>query len=324
MLEVDARVIELLKKGVTLQKLKSKTGMYSSDVVKKIHSLEDRGYLIDRIFNEYGVKFKLAEAPIVALQDNVVIPIESKFTFLVISDTHLGNIYENVAMLNKVYEYAEMNNIRYIIHLGDMIEGQALENQSQARIKRLDIHDQVDFLTKNYPKSDSVTTLYILGNHDYRSVPNGIDISRTISKRRLDMHFLGYKNSRITIGNRTVLLHHPFTIVNDQKYDDEIKELYLNPEFDLVLRGHTHHNGIYTNEMDSIVLNVPACYNSPSRMYTGAYEITFKNDELLLQSLILSNEVYPFTSIKYELKPKQLIKSPESRIDKFNSRYKRK
>ena len=327
MLEVDARIIELLKKGVTLQKLKSRLGMYPSDLVRKIHSLEDKGYLIDRIFNEYGVKFKITDTPVVALQDNVTIPNESKFTFLVISDTHLGNIYENISLLKKVYEYAESNNIRYVFHLGDMIEGPALENQSTARIKRLDIHDQVDFLTKNYPKSDSVSTLYILGNHDYRSIAKGIDISKVISNRRLDMHFLGYKNSRITIGNRTVLLHHPFNIVNDQKYDDEIKELYIRPEFDLVLRGHTHHNGIYTNEMDSVVLNVPACYNSSSRVYTGAYEITFKNDELLLQSLILSDEVYPFTSIKYSLKPKQLVKtsgSSESRVDKFNSKYKRK
>ncbi len=328
MLEVDKRIIELLKKGVTLQKLKSKSQLCQSDLVKKIHGLENKGYLINKIFNEYGVKFIISDVPVVALQDKVTIPNEAKFTFLVISDTHLGNIYENIEMLNKVYKYAEDQNIRYIFHLGDMIEGPALENQSPARIKRLDIHDQVDFVTRNYPKSDNVTTLYILGNHDYRCLQEGIDISKIISNRRLDMHFLGYKNSQVNIGNRTVLLHHPFNIVHDQKYDDEIKELYLRPEFDLVLRGHTHHNGIYTNEMDSIVLNVPACYSSPSRVYTGAYEITFKNDELLLQSLILSDELYPFTSIKYPLKPKQLVKTPgsssESRVDKFNSKYKRK
>ena len=59
MLEVDARIIELLKKGVTLQKLKSRLGMYPSDLVRKIHSLEDKGYLIDLDGTIYQGKIKI-------------------------------------------------------------------------------------------------------------------------------------------------------------------------------------------------------------------------------------------------------------------------
>lgn len=322
MLELDKKMVELLKQGVTLQKLQSEFDLCPSDLTKKVHGLEDKGYLITRIFYEYGVKFQILDKPLTTLQDKVEIISDNKFTFLVISDTHIGNIYENIELINKVYEYALTNDIRYVFHLGDMIEGISADDRfgSHSRIKREGAHEQVDFLTKNYPKKDGIDTLYILGNHDYRCLREGIDISRVIENRRLDMHFLGYQNSRIKIGNRDVLLHHPFRIVKERKHDEELKDLYFNPEFDLILRGHTHTNGIYFNDMGSLVVNVPACYSSPTRPYIGAYEVTMKNDNLELQSLIIGDEVTPFSSFKHNLKPKELIKTRQDQITKFNNR----
>lgn len=320
MTEFDKHMVELLKRGVTIQTIKDDTGLYASDLARRIRGLENKGYLIERIFNEYGVKLKLSYEPLVPLQNNVEIMTGPKFTFLVISDTHLGNIYEDLSLINSVYRYAVDNNIRYVVHLGDMIEGTRLEGKDDFRVKRPGIHEQINFVTKNYPKCDKVDTLYILGNHDYRAVREGVDISKIIANRRIDMHFLGYKNSKLKIGNRVFLLHHPFTIEKSQKYDDEIKDLYFRSDFDVVLRGHTHHNGIYVNDMGSIVVNVPACYSSPNNPYIGAYEVTIKDDKLLLQSLILKEEVYPFALIHYPLKHKELIKDKRDQISKFNSR----
>lgn len=321
MLELDKKMVELLQKGVTFTKLKTKTGLCSSDLVQKMNRLKEKGYLIDRNFNEYGVKFKIIDKPLMVLQNNVTITTGPKFSFLVISDTHIGNIYENIALIRKIYEYAEDNNIHYVFHLGDMIEGVAKEGQNSDRIKRDNVHDQVDYLTRYYPKSDKVETLYILGNHDYRCMIEGIDISKIISNRRLDMHFLGYKNSKLHVCNRNLLMHHPFFIDKAQKYDDEVKELYYNPDFDIIFRGHTHNNLVYVNDMNSLVINVPACYDSPSRKHIGLYEVTIANDDLELDSLIVDDsEVSHFATLNHRMKPKQLIKTPNDQISKFNNR----
>jgi len=324
MLEIDKNIVELLKKGATFSKLKTKTGLCSSDVVKKVHSLENKGYLIHKVFNEYGVKFQIISEPVMPLQDKIEIKTSNNFSFLVISDTHSGNIYEDMEKVHRVYNYAEENNYRYVVHLGDMLEGVTLPNQNNDRVKREGIHEQIDFLTKNYPKSDKVETIYILGNHDYRCFSEGVDISRVIDNRRLDMHFAGYKNSKIKIGNRDILLHHPFNINRDNKYDEEIRDLYINSDFDLVLRGHTHHNGLYINEMGSIVICVPACYSSPSRDYTGAYGITLKEKEVEIDSLFITNEVSLFSVIKQPLKEKEKVKTINNQIDKFNARNRKK
>jgi len=307
-LRLENKMIELLKNGITFSKLKSKTELCSSELVKQIHRLEDNGYLIQKIFNEYDVKLKIGNTPQIPLQDNINISVSGKFKFISLADTHLGNIYENISLIKILYTYAEKQNIRYVFHLGDMIEGIVIGNQNSSRIKRLSIQEQVDFLTRNYPKSDQVNTLYILGNHDYRCVTNGIDISKIIERRRLDMHFLGYKNSKVMLGNKSVLLHHPFTMEKEHKYDNEIKDLYLKPEFDLILRGHLHNNSIYINDLGSIVVNVPACFSYPNRKYTGAYEITIKDEEIELSNLIVDNEVTLLSTIKHPLKKKELVK----------------
>lgn len=319
MLQIDEKIFKLLENGTTFLKLKEKTGLYSSEIVQKVRSLEDKGYLIDRIFNEFGVKYKIANSLLAPLQDNVSISTGEYFSFLVYSDTHVGNKFDSIEKINEVYEYAEKHNIRYVIHLGDMLEGISLEGQNNSRIKILDIHDQVDCLTRNYPKSDKIDTLYILGNHDYRALSLGIDVSKIIYNRRMDMHFLGYKNSKIKLGNLDVLLHHPFTMEKNKKYDDEIKDLYFNPEFDLVLRGHTHQNNIYVNDMNSVVLNVPACYDSPSRSYVSFYQVGIKKDQVIFNNIILGEEPELFSSISYPLKQKILIKNNDQ-ITKFNSR----
>lgn len=322
MLEIDKKMIDLLRNGVTLQKMRLKLEIYDSDIVKKINLLSDKGYSIHRVFNEYGVKFQILDKIVTPLQDSIEIPIGAKFSFLVISDTHLGNIYENLSLVEGVYKYANENNIHYVFHLGDMIEGCTLNNQNSQRIKRLDIHEQVDYVTKKYPKIDNINTIYILGNHDYRCLTKGIDISKIIEHRRLDMHFAGYKNSRLKIGDKVVLLQHPFMIDNTNKYDSEIRDLYVNPKFDLVLRGHTHQNGIYLNQDNSIVVSVPACYSSPSRKYPGAYEVEFTGDNVKLKSLILGDEPEIFSITNYDLKPK--VKVIPTRIDKFNERLSKK
>lgn len=301
MIEFENKMIMLLKKGVTFAKLKTKTGLCSSELVKKMNNLKNKGYVINRQFNDDGVKFVLGDKAIDILQDNIKIDFENKFTFLAMADTHIGNVYENMSLVKNLYKYAEEHNIKYIFHLGDMVEGSSLKNSKDFRIKRESVDEQIDYLTRTYPKYDTINTMYILGNHDNRWLNDGIDISKIIENRRYDMHFLGYKNSKIILGNKNVLLHHPFTIERSCKYDDEIEELYPTCDFDLVLRGHTHHNGIYVNNMNSIVVNVPACYDSPNRKYVGIYEITLKNERIELEQLIVSDSVERFSHIKFDL-----------------------
>lgn len=299
MLNLEKKIIEMLKYGVTLSKLKYQTKLCSSQLAARINSIQNKGYLIHRFFNEGGAKLKICDEAIKTLQDNITISTNVKFKFIAISDTHFGNYYENMDFVKNVYNYAHNNNIRYVLHLGDMIEGPILENGQNDRAKRRSIDEQINYLTRYYPRIDDVTTLYILGNHDHRCLMQGIDISNIIEKRRLDMHFLGYKNCKVRIGTTDVLLHHPFNIEKENKYDSEIKELYGDSQFSLILRGHTHQNSIYTSSMGGVVVNVPAIFDPKKKNYASAYEIILDGYGLEFNNLIIGNSVDIISQVKY-------------------------
>ena len=61
MLEIENKMIMLLKKGVTFSKLKSKTGLCSSELVKKMNNLRNKGYVINKHFNDDCVRFVLGD-----------------------------------------------------------------------------------------------------------------------------------------------------------------------------------------------------------------------------------------------------------------------
>ena len=60
MTNIDKELISLLVKGETIKKIKERTQMCSSDIAVKFNELESKGYLISRLFYEYGVKFQLS------------------------------------------------------------------------------------------------------------------------------------------------------------------------------------------------------------------------------------------------------------------------
>lgn len=83
---------------------------------------------------------------------------------LIISDTHIGSEYENHYFMSNVYNYAINNNIRTVIHLGDLIEGTIRENR-----RSLSYDDAKKELERaiNYVCYYGIETKLLLGNHDF-------------------------------------------------------------------------------------------------------------------------------------------------------------
>ena len=129
----------------------------------------------------------------------------------VVSDTHLGNIHQQLHLLNKIYEEAYKRGITTVLHCGDLVDGNYLNRPEQPRQQFLHGFDeQVGYVVDMYPKVRGITTKYILGSHDETHYKNGqATVNSWISRCRSDMEYLGQDSAAITINGVKIFMDHP-------------------------------------------------------------------------------------------------------------------
>ena len=130
---------------------------------------------------------------------------------LVVSDTHFGNIHNQVHLLNDLYQEAYNRGITTALHIGDLTDGNYPNRQENPRQQFLHGFDQqVGYVVDMYPKIDGLTTYYILGSHDETHYKNGQStVDFWVDKCRKDMKCLGQDTGEITINKVKYLLDHP-------------------------------------------------------------------------------------------------------------------
>lgn len=179
---------------------------------------------------------------------------EKNFKFICIADTHFGAKYENLSYLERVYEYARNHDIKYIVVLGDLIEGNCFD-YSRCLPQYKDINSQVEHVINDYCYDANIKNIILLGNHDFSAyTKEGIDISEQLSTRD-DFSILGYKEAYLKIRDEYITLKHDVS---------KIVTCISNPSTPLVLSGHSHQYRVMYND-DAINMKVPTL----SDVYAG-------------------------------------------------------
>ena len=129
----------------------------------------------------------------------------------VVSDTHFGNIHQQLHLLNDIYEEAYNRGIDTVLHCGDMVDGNYPNRPEQPRQQFLHGFDeQVGYVVDMYPKVDGITTKYILGSHDETHYKNGqATLNKWISSCRSDMEYLGKDTGEVEINGVKIVMDHP-------------------------------------------------------------------------------------------------------------------
>ncbi len=177
----------------------------------------------------------------------------NSFKFIVISDTHFGSVYENMAYLDMVYQHAAKNNIRHIFHTGDLLEG-AYANYRRCKREYKNLDSQLEHVINDYCYDKDITNHILLGNHDAFSIVNdGVDIEPLLACRD-DFDLLGYKSAYIKIRSEYISLKH------------DISRLLNNPEDKIVLLNFMGHSHQYKCSHDDkyAVFRVPTLSDLPS------------------------------------------------------------
>lgn len=173
---------------------------------------------------------------------------------LVVSDTHFGNIHNQVHLLNELYEEAYKRGVTTVLHVGDLTDGNypnRPENPRQQFLHGFD--EQVGYVVDMYPEIDGMTTYYILGSHDETHYKNGqATVDFWVDKCRKDMQFLGQDTGEIKIDKVKYVLDHPGggsaqSLSYKPQKRIEILESHNKPKVLLIGHYHKSYHFVYRN-----------------------------------------------------------------------------
>ena len=172
----------------------------------------------------------------------------------VVSDTHFGNIHQQLHLLNDFYEECYRRGINIVLHCGDLVDGNYLNRPEQPRQQFLHGFDeQVGYVVDMYPEVKGIKTKYILASHDETHYKNGqATVSKWVSLSRRDMEFLGQDCASININGVKIFMDHPGggsaqSISYKPQKRIEILESNYKPKVLLIGHYHKSYAFVYRN-----------------------------------------------------------------------------
>jgi len=172
----------------------------------------------------------------------------------VVSDTHFGNIHQQLHFLNEVYEEAHKRGISTVLHCGDLVDGNYTNRPEQPRQQFLHGFDeQIGYVVDMYPKVNGITTNFILGSHDETHYKNDqATAGFWIPKCRDDMIYLGQDTADLNINKIKITMDHPGGgSSNSVSYQlqKRIELLESGNKPKILLAGHYHksYSFVYRN-----------------------------------------------------------------------------
>ncbi len=172
----------------------------------------------------------------------------------VISDTHFGNIHQQMHLVNEFYQEAYNRGITKILHCGDMVDGNYIERREQPRQQFLHGFDeQAGYVVDMYPEVEGIETDFILGSHDETHYKNdGATLGYWIPKCRKDMKYLGQDFANIELNSVRITMDHPGggsnkSLSYNPQQRIEILESGFKPHILVIGHYHKNYEFVYRN-----------------------------------------------------------------------------
>lgn len=202
--------------------------------------------------------------------------------FLVISDTHTGRLkynedkdYQKQWLLNEggtynAYNYAFKNNIKTIVHAGDLLEG-----KSNSNTPSLEIPDQFKYINKFYNAIPNIKTYLLFGNHDFNlQYYNSVNLKKHLQDIK-QLEIIGVNYSYVNFNNNFLKISH----------DCSASEGYTNIQltYSFELSGHSHIFAMFDEERKIKVPTLSSVNLEPT--YIGFLEVTEEENEYVFKFL---------------------------------------
>lgn len=310
----ESILVLLLERASTINNLKGELEYTVGNVgVDTIYSsllrLKSKYSIIEKFDDNLDIIYELS-SPSYDTNLTINFDVSSFLDVIVISDLHMWNFQnEEINRVNLIYDYAEKNNIKIIINLGDLFDFRSFTDKDKYDNFKIN-NEVINKAIQYFPKSN-IKHLLLGGNHDKLILGvDGIDI---LTKERQDFINLGYDHAKIGLGNDNIYLHHIASKFNTSIANDNYSKNFLLSALKkyhqkmglydsyLDLLGHVHKSSISITDGYAIVpsLNV-------DRFCNGAWRLKIYFDQnkninnIVFIPLIVNTHVNSNTEIIYK------------------------
>jgi predicted phosphodiesterase len=197
--DYQAYLLQLIKEGKNNREICEIFNISFNQLYDELLKLKTKGVKYSRkYYSDGSIKYNKIKK-LKKLNENVNKTIitdnqENNMKFLLISDLHFGNEFENLGLIDRAYNYCIKNGINIILCGGDFIDG----SFSKSPQKITDLYDQIEYFIKNYPQDKNILTFGVAGDHDFSTLKRAsLDIIEICNNRRHDIIIGGYNNAEI-------------------------------------------------------------------------------------------------------------------------------
>lgn len=219
--------------------------------------------------------------------------------------------------LDRLYEYATQNNIKFILNLGDLFSGRYYGTVYKYYGYQ-DARSLIDNAVKYFPRNTGIYHAILGGNHDKDILNYGIDPINELSRRRNDIIDLGYDHAEIDINgiksqDTSFMIHHPsfsrIASTEDYKRSQEtamLKEYYKSIGKPYNSTFVDFDGGSHTSSINKGIIQVPSYFKD--RQCNGAFHLKIyltsdgKIDEMVLIPLIKDDTLKPVSELTLQKK----------------------
>lgn len=245
--ELKDKLKYLINKKKDLVSICQELELKDYEVIGLVELIKQEGELVDYINGEI-VKLKKPK------KNNDVYEIAHNLEhlkLLLISDTHLCSKYDRLDILRYLYNKAEDNGVKHILHSGDFTDGRSNRPEQIYELREASYEGQIQYCIDKYP-TFSGKTYVIQGNHDnwwYKS--NGSEILKPISKAREDIIYLGSDVADMKIGKLKIRLFHGaggIAYAKSYKIQKYLDTIPIKEKPDILQTGHIHQAFYYKQD----------------------------------------------------------------------------
>ena len=252
----QAHLLQLIKEGKNNREICEIFNISFNQLYDELLKLKTKGVKYSRkYYSDGSIKYNKIKK-LKKLNENVNKTIitdnqENNMKFLLISDLHFGNEFENLGLIDRAYNYCIKNGINIILCGGDFIDG----SFSKSPQKITDLYDQIEYFIKNYPQDKNILTFGVAGDHDFSTLKRAsLDIIEICNNRRHDIIIGGYNNAEINIKNDKIHLFH--NILGGRMHSAQAP---------IILCGHLHKY-MTQQKNNSLYITLPTLSNINQQM----------------------------------------------------------
>ena len=184
---------------------------------------------------------------------------------LFIASPRLGNVNQQLHIINDLYEKAAARGVDTVINLGDVADGECL-NRTIANSQFIDnLGDQADYIANMYPYVEGLTTYYMDSTKHYNlDKDEEYELNDVLKDKREDMVSLGDMGTYIKFNDIKMYLAtcgHP--VLNTQASLRSFASLLKlnNVDYDFLVHSVQHEDYIERFN-DKILMSTPVTHSN--------------------------------------------------------------